>query len=66
MGGVFVGGGIALKIRAKLAGGAFLSAFCDKARYSELMKSMPVHLVLNPRAALLGAAHVVHDLLHPR
>ena len=66
VGGVFVGGGIAPKISAKLAGGAFLRAFCDKARYSELMKSIPVRLVLNPRAALLGAAHVAHGLLHAR
>ncbi len=66
VGGVFIGGGIAPKIRAKLADGRFLAAFCDKGRYRDLMRSMPVHLVLNPRAPLLGAAHVALDLLRKR
>ena len=66
VGGVFIGGGIAPKIRAKLADGRFLAAFCDKGRYRDLMRSMPVHLVLNPRAPLLGAAHVALDLLGKR
>lgn len=63
LGGVFVGGGIAPRIRAKLADGRFLAAFRDKGRYSELMASIPVHLVVNPRAPLLGAATVARDLL---
>ena len=64
VGGVFVGGGIAPKIRAKLLDGSFLSAFLDKGRYRDLMASIPVHLVLNPRAPLLGAAHVAREILH--
>lgn len=63
VGGVYVGGGIAPKIRAKLVDGNFLAAFCDKGRYSALMGSIPVHLVLNPRAPLLGAAHVARSLV---
>ena len=66
VGGVFVGGGIAPKIRAKLTDGTFLAAFADKGRYRDLMVSTPVRLVLNPRAPLLGAAHVAQDLLRPR
>ncbi len=66
VGGVFVGGGIAPKIRAKLTDGAFLAAFADKGRYRDLMAAIPVRLVLNPRAPLLGAAHVARDLLRPR
>ncbi len=62
VGGVFVGGGIAPKIRAKLADGTFVTAFCDKGRFAELMASIPVSLVLEPRAALLGAAHVAASL----
>ncbi|MBI3029418.1 MAG: glucokinase, partial [Candidatus Rokubacteria bacterium] len=66
VGGVFVGGGIAPKIRAKLTDGVFLAAFADKGRYRDLMASMPVRLVLNPRAPLLGAARVAQDLLRSR
>jgi len=66
VGGVFVGGGIAPKIIAKLADGSFLAAFCDKGRYRDLMGSIPVHLVLDPRAPLLGAAHVARELLDRR
>jgi glucokinase len=63
VGGVFVGGGIAPKIGAKLADGTFVTAFCAKGRFGGLMASMPVKLVLEPRAALLGAAHVAYGLL---
>jgi glucokinase len=62
VGGVFVGGGIAPKIRAKLADGTFATAFNDKGRFAELMASIPVWLVLEPRAALLGAAEVARTL----
>jgi glucokinase len=55
-GGVYVGGGIAPKIRSWLEGGLFMEAFLNKGRMRPLMESMPVHLVLNPRTALLGAA----------
>src|SRR5207244_1323064 len=63
VGGVFVGGGIAPKIRAKLEDGMFVSAFRDKGRLADLMATIPVHLVLEPRAALLGAAAIARSLL---
>ena len=63
VGGVFVAGGIAPKIRTKLADGSFVAAFCDKGRFAPLMASIPLSLVLDPRAALLGAAHVARDLV---
>ena len=63
VGGVYIGGGIAPKIRAKLEDGTFLSAFHDKGRLSRMMTSIPVHLVLEPRAALLGAAAIARSLL---
>lgn len=58
LGGVYVGGGIAPKIRAKLADGSFIAAFRDKGRFAPLMESIPVQLALDPRAPLLGAALV--------
>ena len=66
VGGVFVGGGIAPKIRAKLADGTFVTAFCDKGRFAELMASIPVSVVLEPRTALIGAARVARRLVEER
>ena len=63
VGGILIGGGIAPKIRAKLEDGTFMSAFRDKGRLSGMMATIPVHLVLEPRAALLGAAAVARSLL---
>jgi len=55
-GGVWVGGGIAPKIVPALAGGAFMRGFLAKGRMNPLLESMPVKIVLDDRAALLGAA----------
>jgi len=63
IGGVFVGGGIAPRIRAKLEDGTFVAAFLDKGRFAALMASIPVRVVLEPRAALLGAARVARTLV---
>ena len=57
LGGVFVGGGIAQKILPVLEAGSFMSSFIDKGRHRTMMQRMPVKVVLNPRAALFGAAH---------
>jgi glucokinase len=56
IGGVYVGGGIAPKILAKLKDGTFMRAFLDKGRYRELLASIPVHVILNDQTALQGAA----------
>jgi glucokinase len=58
VGGVFVGGGIAPKIHPKLTDGGFIRAFRDKGRFGALLESIPVQLVRDPRAPLLGAALV--------
>ena len=63
VGGVFVGGGIAPKIQAALANGRFIEAFRAKGRFAKLMESIPVHLALNPRTPLLGAAHFAHQMV---
>lgn len=55
-GGVYVTGGIAAKILPRLRAGGFLAAFRDKGRLSDLVRRLPVTVVLNPRAGLLGAA----------
>jgi len=55
-GGVFVTGGIAPKILAKMQSGGFFRAFCEKERFQELLSHIPIHVVLNEEAPLLGAA----------
>lgn len=57
-GGVYVAGGIAPKIAAHLARGGFVRAFCDKGRFSDLMRNMPLHVVMNPNVGLIGAVQV--------
>lgn len=56
VGGMYVGGGIAPKILEKLKDGTFLKAFQDKGRLSQLLINMPVRVILDSRAALMGAA----------
>jgi len=56
VGGVYVGGGIAPRILEKLKDGRFIKAFTDKGRLSQLLVNMPVRIILESRAALLGAA----------
>lgn len=62
-GGVFIGGGIAVKMLPKLASQAFVNAFVDKGRYRELLAKIPVGVLTNPKTALLGAAHAAAELL---
>ncbi len=55
-GGVYIGGGIAPKILKKMKDGTFMHAFCDKGRMHDLVAQMPVRIILESRAALMGAA----------
>jgi glucokinase len=56
VGGMYLGGGIAPKIMKKMKNGEFMKAFTDKGRLSELLVQMPVRVILESRAALMGAA----------
>ncbi len=55
-GGLFLAGGISPKILPKLQGPLFMQAFLDKGRMRPLVESMPVHVVTNDKAGLMGAA----------
>jgi glucokinase len=55
-GGLFLAGGISPKILPKLKGSLFMEAFLDKGRMRPLVEAMPVHVVTNEKAGLLGAA----------
>lgn len=54
--GLFLGGGIAPAILPALCTGTFVDAFRSKGRLSDLLVNVPVRVILEPRAALLGAA----------
>ena len=55
-GGVYLAGGIAPKILPALKEGAFMKGFTDKGRFESLLMNIPVRVILNERAAMLGAA----------
>ena len=54
--GVYIGGGIAPKILPSLESGLFLEAFRAKEPMADLVAMVPVVVILNPDAGLLGAA----------
>jgi len=54
--GAALGGGIAPRLLAKLADGTFLRAFRAKGRIAPILDEIPVHVIQNDRAALIGAA----------
>jgi len=60
LGGIYLGGGIAPKILPKLQEGSFMQAFIDKGPFADLLASIPVQVILNPKAALLGAIRIVN------
>ncbi len=62
-GGVYVAGGIAPKIIDKLREGGFIRGFRNKGRFTSLMEEIPVHVVTNPKAGLLGAAQEARRML---
>jgi glucokinase len=55
-GGLFLAGGITPKILAKLTGPLFMKSFLEKGRLRSLLEAIPVQVVTNEKAGLLGAA----------
>jgi glucokinase len=56
LGGFFIGGGIAPFLKDAMKG-SFLSSFMDKGRFKPLLESIPIYVILNDDASLLGAAY---------
>jgi glucokinase len=54
--GVYLGGGIAPKILPALTDGRFVAAFHDKPPMTDLLRTMPITVILNAAAGLIGAA----------
>jgi glucokinase len=63
VGGLFIGGGIAPKIIWKLKSRTFMEAFKNKGRLSRVLVHIPVKVIMNDKAALLGAANYALKLL---
>ncbi|HKT89593.1 MAG TPA: glucokinase [Candidatus Sulfotelmatobacter sp.] len=55
-GGLFLAGGISPKILSKLKGPCFMQSFLNKGRLRPLVEAVPVYVVTNDKAGLLGAA----------
>lgn len=56
VGGVYIGGGLALHILPFLDARRFRDRFVAKGRFSSLLERIPVYAVLSPEAILWGAA----------
>jgi glucokinase len=57
-GGVYIAGGIAPKLFPRMRSGPFIAAFNAKGVYADLASRFPVHVVMNPRLGLYGAARL--------
>ncbi len=56
-GGLYIGGGIPRHILPFLQEESFMKTFLDKGRLAEALKPMPVHVILNAKVGLQGAAY---------
>lgn len=63
LGGLYIGGGIAPQILPYIQKKSFMEAFTAKGRFAPLLSSIPVRVILNPDAALLGAAYCAEHKL---
>ena len=57
LGGLYIGGGIAPQILENIKSGEFLSSYLDKGRFKGLLETIPIKVILNDQAALLGAGN---------
>ncbi len=57
LGGVYVAGGIVVKVLPKIQDGTFFKSFRDKWHFTEVLSNIPVSVVLNESAPLIGAAY---------
>ncbi len=63
LGGVYVAGGIAVKILPKMKDGTFFKSFLDKWHFEKVLSNVPVSIVLNEAAPLIGAAYEAYATL---
>ncbi len=61
-GGIYLGGGIPIKILPKLKDGTFVKSFSNKGRLNKLVGATPIFLINNNKAALTGAARIAFEI----
>ncbi len=58
LGGIYIGGGILPNLTEYIDGKKFCKTFTDAGRMEDMLKNIPVKIVLNEKTALLGAAYL--------
>ncbi|WP_456473538.1 glucokinase [Desulfolithobacter sp.] len=61
-GGIYIGGGMPPRILPFLKPARFLDCFA-RGVYRDLLNAVPIHVILNPKTGLLGAASRARDML---
>ncbi len=56
LGGVYIAGGIPPRLLSLIDRARFAHTFCAKGRFAKLLTEIPVHIVTNPDATLMGTA----------
>lgn len=62
-GGIYIGGGIMPRLVDKVSFSGFVNSFLNKGVMTDLVKDIPVHLILKRDAGLIGAARIGQQLL---
>jgi glucokinase len=57
-GGIYIAGGIAVKVLPKLKNGSFAAAVKHKDKLADFLSQIPIHVILNEECPLIGAANV--------
>ncbi len=57
LGGIHIAGGIAVRILPKLQDGAFFKSFCGTSKLAPVLARIPISVVVNEDAPMLGAAY---------
>jgi len=65
-GGIYLAGGIVLKILAKLPQSSFCRSFADKLPLNSVLAGIPISVVLDENAPVLGAAYAALRAVRPR
>jgi glucokinase len=57
LGGIYLAGGIAVKMLEKIKDGTFFRCFCDKSNFAPILSRIPIYVIVNEDAPLWGAAY---------
>jgi glucokinase len=57
LGGIYIAGGVAVKILSKLKDGTFFKSFCGTSKLAPVLARIPISVVVNEDAPIWGAAY---------